>query len=102
MCLYCTYVYIRTDQLSEIRKTTFAAIICDNSDKIESVQLHVMLSSRKVGNDRVGCDSLIKMSLDRWKEEYVAGPAPPTTIATATSATAITISNNNGSQSADL
>lgn len=58
------------DQLSEIRKTTFAAIICDNSDEIESIQLHVMHSNRKVGNGRVSCDSLIKTSLDPWKEEY--------------------------------
>ncbi|XP_022177219.1 chorion peroxidase-like isoform X1 [Myzus persicae] len=58
------------DQLSEIRKTTFAAIICDNSDEIESVQMHVMQSARKVGNGRVGCDSLIKTSLDPWKEEF--------------------------------
>ncbi|XP_026811700.1 chorion peroxidase isoform X4 [Rhopalosiphum maidis] len=72
------------DQLSEIRKTTFAAIICDNSDEIESIQLHVMHSNRKVGNGRVSCDSLIKTSLDPWKEEYdttvTAAPArSPTT-----------------------
>jgi len=75
---------MRTDQLSEIRKTTFAAIICDNSDEIESIQLHVMHSNRKVGNGRVSCDSLIKTSLDPWKEEYdttvTAAPArSPTT-----------------------
>lgn len=69
MCV-CCIIYMRTDQLSEIRKTTFAAIICDNSDEIESIQLHVMHSNRKVGNGRVSCDSLIKTSLDPWKEEY--------------------------------
>ncbi|XP_025200669.1 lactoperoxidase isoform X2 [Melanaphis sacchari] len=71
------------DQLSEIRKTTFATIICDNSDEIESIQLHVMHSNRKFGNNRVSCDSLIKMSLDPWKEEYdttvtAAAPRSPT------------------------
>lgn len=65
---YCCY----TDQLSEIRKTTFAAIICDNSGEIKSVQLHVMHTTRKVGNERVGCDSLIKMSLDPWREKNPA------------------------------
>lgn len=84
------------DQLSEIRKTTFAAIICDNSGEIESVQLHVMHSTRKVGNERVGCDSLIKMSLDPWKEEN-APTAAATTAATAVAAAAsdvVTIGNN--------
>jgi len=85
VCVCVCVLYIRTDQLSEIRKTTFAAIICDNSDEIESVQLHVMQSSRKVGNGRVGCDSLIKTSLDPWKEELDAAtpaavPQDPTTI----------------------
>lgn len=32
--------------------------------------MHVMQSARKVGNGRVGCDSLIKTSLDPWKEEF--------------------------------
>lgn len=86
---------IRTDQLSEIRKTTFAAIICDNSGEIESVQLHVMHSSRKVGNGRVGCDSLIKMSLNPWKENVV--PVDATAAANAIASN----DNNDSSKSAD-
>lgn len=110
---------MRTDQLSEIRKTTFAAIICDNSDEIESVQLHVMHSARKAGNARVGCDSLIKTSLDPWKEEFdaaapLAAPQDPTatpqdtttTPQDSTTAAGVTTSNSNnnndGSQSADV
>jgi len=102
---------MQTDQLSEIRKTTFAAIICDNSDEIESVQLHVMHSARKVGNARVGCDSLIKTSLDPWKEELAAPQDPTATppqvdLTTAaqdsTTAAEVTTSNNNGSQSAEV
>jgi len=31
-----------------------------------------MRSARKVGNARVGCDSLIKTSLEPWKEEFDA------------------------------
>lgn len=109
-----------TDQLSEIRKTTFAAIICDNSDEIESVQLHVMHSARKVGNARVGCDSLIKTSLDPWKEDFeaaapLAAPQDPTAIpqvdpttaaqdstTTADEVTTSNNNNNNGSQSAEV
>lgn len=64
--------YFITDQLSEIRKTTFATIICDNSAEIKSVQLHVMHTTRKFGNERVGCDSLIKMSLGPWRENVPA------------------------------
>lgn len=92
---------MRTDQLSEIRKTTFAAIICDNSDEIESVQLHVMQNARKVGNGRVGCDSLIKTSLNPWKEDFdgatpVAVPLDPTTAIPRDPTTAeVTTSNNN-------
>lgn len=107
-------LYMRTDQLSEIRKTTFAAIICDNSDEIESVQLHVMQSARKFGNGRVGCDSLIKTSLDPWKEEFdadtpVVVPLDPTTAIPRDQTTAeVTTSsnnnnnNNNGSQSTKI
>lgn len=69
-------VYGFLDQLSEIRKTTFAAIICDNSGEIESVQLHVMHGAQKAGNERVGCDSLIKeTSLDPWRENNVSSAA---------------------------
>ncbi|XP_025421585.1 peroxidase isoform X2 [Sipha flava] len=82
------------DQLSEIRKTTFAAIICDNSDEIESVQLHVMRSSRKVGNDRVGCDSLIKMSLEPWKENATAATAASDAASTVATTTVTTRSNS--------
>lgn len=99
-----------------------AAIICNNSDEIESVQLHVMHSARKVGNTRVGCDSLIKTSLDPWKEEFdTAAPQDPTTTTqdptttpqvdptttaqeSTTAAAEVTTSNNNnnnGSQSAE-
>lgn len=86
--LYLCIVYELIDQLSEIRKTTFAAIICNNSGKIESIQLHVMHSARKIGNERVGCDSLIKMSLDPWKEYNVS----PTAVA-------VRANNNNNNSS---
>ncbi|XP_050422954.1 lactoperoxidase-like isoform X2 [Adelges cooleyi] len=69
------------NQLSEVRKTTFAAIICDNSEEIGSVQPHVMLNSRRIGNDRVSCKSLIKMSLDPWRElgdNTATAPGPET------------------------
>jgi len=88
-----------------------------------------MHSSRKVGNARVGCDSLIKMSLDPWKEEFkaatrLAAPQDPTATpevdptttpkvdptttapdSTTTVAAEVTTSNNNnnnGSQSAEV
>ncbi|XP_050539391.1 lactoperoxidase-like isoform X2 [Daktulosphaira vitifoliae] len=57
------------DQLLEIRKTTFASIICDNSDEITTIQPYVMHNSLKIGNERISCASLIKMSLDPWKSK---------------------------------
>jgi len=60
-----------------------------------------MRSARKVGNGRVSCDSLIKTSLNPWKEEFeaatpVAAPQDPTATPQDTTAAAaeVTTSNN--------
>ena len=48
--------------LREIRKTTFARILCDNADSITAVNKMVFLQSK----ERVGCDQLETVSFNPW------------------------------------
>lgn len=60
-------------QLDQIRKTSLARIICDNSDDIESMQPLPFVQAT-LENRRVSCndESLIpRMSLDPWRNEPV-------------------------------
>lgn len=71
------------EQLDEIRKSTSARLICDNSDDIETIQASPMLVADAYTNPRVPCSSLPAIDLGKWKEHGVsyppapAAPAPP-------------------------
>ena len=52
--------------LKEIRKTTFAKIICDNADYIPFISKRVLEQSKK----RVKCSALPTVSLEPWVSHY--------------------------------
>ena len=52
--------------LREIRKTTFARILCDNADSITAVNKMVFKQSK----ERVNCDQLPRVSLNPWIERH--------------------------------
>lgn len=54
-------------QLNEIRKTTLAKIICDNSDGVDSVQKNVMESSDNTNNQILPCTNIDSPDLIQWK-----------------------------------
>ncbi|XP_044731288.1 peroxidase [Chrysoperla carnea] len=56
------------EQLNEIRKTTLARIICDNSDNITVIQPHVMMNDKIYNNNRIACTEITKINLKFWKE----------------------------------
>ncbi|XP_055327659.1 uncharacterized protein LOC129580922 [Paramacrobiotus metropolitanus] len=64
------------EQLTEIRTTTLARIICENGDNIPSIQPHVMLLPDSLLNAAMPCRSPFSASLDLslWKEEIPADP----------------------------
>lgn len=65
------------EQLDELRKSTAARVICDNSDDIETIQGSAMLIADPYSNPRVSCHSLPSIDLTKWKENsYGAQPAP--------------------------
>lgn len=68
------------DQLDEIRKSTSARLICDNSDDIETIQASPMLVADPYSNPRVPCASLPSIDLTKWKEmsaDYSQMPPAP-------------------------
>lgn len=65
------------EQLDEIRKSTAARLICDNSDDIDTIQASAMLVADSYTNPRVPCASLPSIDLTKWKELDVSYPAPP-------------------------
>lgn len=65
------------EQLDEIRKSTSARLVCDNSDDIETIQASPMLVADAYTNPRVPCHSLPSIDLGKWKEHGVAYPPPP-------------------------
>lgn len=54
-------------QLTEIRKTTLANIICDNSDDLDVIQPKVMQSLGE-DNDYVPCSKIDNPDLKVWKD----------------------------------
>ena len=52
--------------LQQIRKTTFAKIICDNADYIPFIRKRVLEQSKK----RVKCSALPTVSLEPWVSHY--------------------------------
>lgn len=59
------------DQLDELRKSTSARLMCDNSDDIETIQASAMLIADHYTNPRVPCHSLPAIDLTKWKEQQV-------------------------------
>nr|CDJ95346.1 Haem peroxidase domain containing protein [Haemonchus contortus] len=60
-----------TSQLEEIRKTTLARIICDNSDDLRFIQHNVFSLQDEYGNCPVSCTSSVIDSIDfsAWRDE---------------------------------
>lgn len=54
-------------QLREIRKTSLAGIICDNTDHIDNINPFVMERQRK-GNEQISCKEIPKPNFEYWKE----------------------------------
>ncbi|KAH7642873.1 peroxidase-like [Dermatophagoides farinae] len=59
------------DQLSEIRKTKLARILCEAADDMESIQLYPLLAAHSTSNPRVNCADLPEMDLTSWRESYL-------------------------------
>ncbi|KAK4872137.1 hypothetical protein RN001_016261 [Aquatica leii] len=55
------------DQLKEIRLTTLAKIICDNSDSVDQVQLYVMERIHE-SNKYTPCIEIPRPDLTKWKD----------------------------------
>lgn len=55
-------------QLTELRRSTLAAIICDNADAIESVPCQVMRRTNTGNNSIIPCSTLTRLNLTYWKD----------------------------------
>lgn len=55
------------EQLREIKKSTLARVICDNSDNVQYTQLYVMQSVDK-NNPNVPCTDISSLDLNPWKD----------------------------------
>lgn len=55
-------------QLTEIRKTTLASVICDNSDNVDHVQPRVMEQSSGATNENLPCSNIEAPDLNPWKD----------------------------------
>lgn len=53
-------------QLNELKKTSLAKIICENSDNIDYIQKDVFLNA-KFPNEMLKCSSLEDVSLEPWR-----------------------------------
>lgn len=54
-------------QLNEIRKSTLAKIICDNSDDVYNIQKNVMQGSDIANNQILPCTNIDSPDLNQWK-----------------------------------
>ena len=63
-------LYAFSDQLNEIRKTSLARIICDNTQNIDKIQPLVLYLENKENNPKVQCNNQIIPSVDisEWKQ----------------------------------
>lgn len=59
-------------QLQELRKTSLAKIICENSDGIDYIQKNVFRGESKY-NPMVSCKSLPDVDFSQWREEPRGG-----------------------------
>ncbi|RWS25731.1 peroxidasin-like protein [Leptotrombidium deliense] len=62
------FVRFTESQLTEIRKISFAKIICENSDSINLIQRQVMDLPDSFLNPRSLCHNLPSIDLNAWKE----------------------------------
>ena len=66
------------EQLDELRKSTAARLVCDNSDDVQTIQASAMLMADQYTNPRVPCHSLPQVDLAKWKESAAgSGYEPP-------------------------
>jgi len=56
-------------QLTEIRKTTLAKVICENCDVVDKIQKSVFDQYHEFLNERVPCRTLPELNLQLWKDE---------------------------------
>ena len=58
------------EQLQEIRKMTMSGLLCDNTDHVETVQVHAFVLPDKKINPRVPCRSskIPRLDLSKWKD----------------------------------
>lgn len=54
-------------QLNEIRKTSLARLICDNSDHLQAVQMNAFIQTGVAGNNRVACESIQSVNFHPWR-----------------------------------
>ncbi len=52
-------------QLREVRRTSLAALVCENGDGIERVQRDVFVTT----GEMVECGKIERMSLEAWRDE---------------------------------
>lgn len=70
------------EQLDEIRKSTAARLVCDNSDDLDTIQASAMLVADPYTNPHVPCSTLPSIDLAKWRDQYTPqpgasyGPAP--------------------------
>lgn len=53
-------------QLAEIRKSTLAKLICDNSDDISTIQLYPFLQVDHLVNPRIDCHKLTGIDISAF------------------------------------
>ncbi|KAG8228883.1 hypothetical protein J437_LFUL007620 [Ladona fulva] len=63
-----TLVRFTEAQLSEIRKANLARIVCDNCDKVETIQRNLLDLVDPFLNPRVPCQVLPSIDLSHWKQ----------------------------------
>lgn len=55
-------------QLRQIKKSSLARVICDNSDDITQIQKDVFRDSNAAGNAIVDCSTIPRINLRKWKD----------------------------------
>ena len=63
---YENYGQFTDEQLTELRKTSMAKIICDNSDDLQTIQLYPFLSADEHENPHVSCDQIPSIDLSKF------------------------------------
>ncbi|KAA0189935.1 Heme binding peroxidase-like 3 [Hyalella azteca] len=56
------------NQLAEIRKSTMAALVCNNCDVVDKVQLGVFDIAHNFLNPRIPCEAVPKVDLNLWRD----------------------------------